>query len=75
MEPKGTTGRMVLLLNRRSILFFGTANRDQADLLASKLDLIFIAGLQFQQSGVGLTNQKIAVALMKELEITIMILI
>ena len=63
MEPKGATGRMVLLLNRRSILFFGTTNRDQADLLASKLDLIFIAGLQFQQSGVGLANQQIAVAL------------
>ena len=52
-----------MLLNRRLILFFRSTNGNQADLLASKLDLIFITGLQFLQGGVSVADHQVAVAL------------
>ena len=48
---------------RRSGSLLFAAGGDQFDLLASQLDLKFIARLQAQQSGVGLAHQQVAVAL------------
>ena len=49
----------------QSLFFFLSVatHGNQTDLLAAELNLELIAGLEVQQSGVGLTNQQIAIAL------------
>ena len=44
-------------------LLFGGASGDQLDLLATQLDLEFVAGLEVKHGAVGLTDEQVAVAL------------
>lgn len=46
-----------------SIFIVATANGHQADLLFAQLDLEFIARLEVERGGVGLTHQQVAVEL------------
>jgi hypothetical protein len=47
----------------RSLFFVGSTQGRQPDLFAAQLDLELIAGLEIQQSGIGLTHHQVAVEL------------